>query len=122
VESPFSWRVQADYLRMNLFGTHQNMIRASTESWSASDGSSLGLGLNLATYAFVLGGFQELRLVVGFRELRICLALFSVDFLIVRAFLELVDANPIFPNGDVGQPESIQRRSYSSESHPVRDA
>ena len=27
---PFSWRVQADYLRMNLFGTHQNMIRAST--------------------------------------------------------------------------------------------
>ena len=27
---PFSWRVQADYLRLNVFGTHQNMIRAST--------------------------------------------------------------------------------------------
>jgi hypothetical protein len=27
---PFSWRVQADYLRLNVFQTHQNMIRAST--------------------------------------------------------------------------------------------
>jgi hypothetical protein len=27
---PFSWRVQADYLRLNVFQSHQNMIRAST--------------------------------------------------------------------------------------------
>lgn len=27
---PFSWRVQADYLRTNVFGLHQNMLRAST--------------------------------------------------------------------------------------------
>ena len=27
---PFSFRVQADYLRLNVFGMHQNMIRAST--------------------------------------------------------------------------------------------
>jgi hypothetical protein len=27
---PFAWRVQADYLRTNLFGLTQNMIRAST--------------------------------------------------------------------------------------------
>jgi hypothetical protein len=27
---PFGWRVQADYLRTNLFGLTQNMVRAST--------------------------------------------------------------------------------------------
>jgi hypothetical protein len=27
---PFSWRVQADYLRTNVFGLHQNMLRGST--------------------------------------------------------------------------------------------
>jgi len=29
-QGPFAWRVQADYLRLNVFQTHQNMIRAST--------------------------------------------------------------------------------------------
>ena len=27
---PFGWRLQADYLRTNVFGLHQNMVRAST--------------------------------------------------------------------------------------------